>query len=334
MAALPKQVEQDLRDLEEYERQLKAPTSGETPPVGTPPVEKAQAEPPLAPAPVEKTAAPAPEVPLAPVKDDWEHKYQTLLGKYNAEVPRMFQQNKELGDQLRGMQQQLDTLKQAPAAAPAPAAAVESLVTDKDVTEYGAELIDVQRRVAREELRGVVAPLQDELKKRDKEVADLKALLTKTGGDVAAVTFEQKLNQVVPDFPAINTDPKWIAFLDEVDPFTREPRRAFAEFAYNNGDVARIKQVVDFYKQTAGVTTPAADVRQQRQTELERQITPTRTTATTSVTPTANDRVYTEAEVTAGFNRVRQLNISGKYDEASKLEAELSEAYMTGRVRG
>jgi hypothetical protein len=34
------------------------------------------------------------------------------------------------------------------------------------------------------------------------------------------------------------------------------------------------------------------------------------------------------------FNTVRQLNIAGKYEEAAKLEAELSEAYMQGRVRG
>jgi hypothetical protein len=36
----------------------------------------------------------------------------------------------------------------------------------------------------------------------------------------------------------------------------------------------------------------------------------------------------------AQFNKVRDLNLAKKYDEASKLEDELSAAYMEGRVRG
>jgi hypothetical protein len=38
--------------------------------------------------------------------------------------------------------------------------------------------------------------------------------------------------------------------------------------------------------------------------------------------------------MTMEFDKVRDLNVSGKYDEAAKLENELSEAYMQGRVRG
>jgi hypothetical protein len=33
------------------------------------------------------------------------------------------------------------------------------------------------------------------------------------------------------------------------------------------------------------------------------------------------------------WNKTRNLNTSGKYDEAAKLEAELTAAYMEGRVR-
>jgi len=315
MAALPKQVEQDVKELEEYERSLTTEANAaETPAPETPPPET---PPPETPIPSDQP----PEVVAPPQDRVWEQKYRTLEGKYQAEVPRLHATNKDL---LR----QIDELKAKPPTVVAPTP--ESLVTEKDVTDYGQDLIDVQRRVAREEL----APLKAEISKRDTVIAELQAALNKTTGEVSTVSFESRLAKAVPDFEQLNADPKWIAWLDENDPYTGEPRRAFAEFVYNNGDVVKLKQVVDFYKKSATPEAPAPDVRQQRQAELERQITPTRTTSTAQTTTPASTRIYTEAQATKLFDDVRKMNIAGDYDKAAKLEAELSDAYMQGRVRG
>ena len=190
-------------------------------------------------------------------------------------------------------------------------------------------MIDVQRRVAAE----VMAPIKAELKARDAKIAELEQRLMKTGSDVAASSFEQKLAVAVPNFSSINASPEWVAWLDEPDLYTGEPRRAFAEFAYSNGDVEKVKRVVDAYLKT---TTPPPEQteRQQRQAELERQVTPSRSSASSTPAQPANARIYTEAQMVKLFNQVRVLNVAGKQDEASKLEAELSDAYMQGRVRG
>lgn len=314
MAALPKQVEQDLMEIEEYEKSLASPVAEETPDPTTPAPE---AQPPETPVPSE----PAPEVVAPPQDRVWEQKYRTLEGKYQAEVPRLHATNKDL-------QRQIDELKVKPLTVVAPTP--ESLVTEQDVTDYGQDLIDVQRRVAREEL----APLKAELAQRDTKIAELQAALSKTTGDISTVSFESRLAKVVPDFEQLNADPKWIAWLDENDPYTGEPRRAFAEFVYNQGDVVRLKQVVDFFKKNTTTEAPASDVRQQRQAELERQLTPTRTTSTAQTTTPASTRIFTEAQATKLFDDVRRMNIAGEYDKAAKLEAELSDAYMQGRVRG
>ena len=314
--ALPKQVEQQLREVEEIEKQMGALGNSEE----TATVDDQQTDP----ATAEEPIAPEPEVREPEVKptSDWEHKYRTLEGKYNAEVPRLHQQNKELVTTLQALQEKVELLD---AAAPS-TSAEDRLVSDKDVEAYGQELIDVQRRVARE-------VLSSELKARDVKIAQLEKALNKTGGDVAVMSFEQRLAMEVPDFAAINVDPKWIDWLEETDPYTGEPRRAFAELAYNNGDIAKIRKVVDFYKSSTNQTSANVD-RQQRQTELERQITPTRANTAPSTTPSVKDRIYSEAQMTMEFDKVRELNVSGKYDEAAKLENELSEAYMQGRVRG
>ena len=327
MSAVPKQVQRDLADIAAYEEQLKA---ANTPP----PAEQTdlKTETPAAATADATNAVPKTVAAPAEIKPDapnWEQKYKTLQGMFDSQVPKLHQQVKDQATQMQAMQEQLATLTK-----PTPAAAtLEPLVSEKDVTEYGAELIDVQRRVAKEVFRESVLPLQDELKKRDKEIAELKTMLTKTGGDVTTLSFEQKLAQAIPDFPAINVDPKWIAWLDEVDPYTGDPRRNFAEFVYNSGDVDRLKRVVTLFKDTTGVAKPAAD-RTKRQTELERQITPNRVNEQQSTATQQSERIYTEAEASAGFTQVRKLNAVGKYDEATKLEAELSDAYIQGRVRG
>jgi hypothetical protein len=329
---IPKQVQRQLEEVAEIERQMAPPADPvvDTPPDPADPQPAPPAEPKLA-------VVPEPTVvqPTQPSDRDLlalaEQKYRTLEGKYNAEVPRLHAQLKELGTQVLTLTQAAEKAKQPPEPKPA---THETLVTAQDEESFGKDLIDVQRRVALDVMREHVEPLKSELIKRDERIAQLEQALQKTGGEVATVTFEQRLASQVPDFVKINTDPKWIAFLDEVDPYTNEPRRAYAEFVYNNGDVEKLKRIVEFFKATTGQQTPQNDVRQQRQTELERQVTPSRTTTVATTVVAQNNRVYTEAEMNTQFNTVRQLNIAGKYEEAAKLEAELSEAYMQGRVRG
>lgn len=316
MSALPKQVQKQLREVEELEKQMQAPApSGQT--AENPP----QPQPGPEPATPSATEPPAPPAPQEP-QEDWHHKYLRLQGKYDAEVPRLHQQNKELSQQLSQLQIQIEALKPVPKAEPQDS----PLVTDKDRESFGADLIDVTERVARQVMREHVKPLQEELAKRDARIAQLEAQLQKTGGDVATVTFEQRLAMAVPDFPKVNADPKWFAFLDEIDPLTGEPRRVHAEKVYAMGNVDAVKRVVDLFKSTLE-PEPARDP---RQTELNHQVQPGRSAAGTAA-PSAPKR-YTEAEAAAAFERVRKLNMAGKHDEAAKLEAELSLAYMQGRV--
>lgn len=310
MSALPKQVVQQQREVEEIEKQLYAQ-----------PAEAEQTDG----APVASEGAPAEtptnEVPQNVVElkqeppTDWEQKYRTLKGMFDAEVPRLHEQNKDLARQLQTLSAQFDAMKKP--AEPAPA-----LVTDKDVETFGSDLIDVQRRVVREELKS-------ELDARDKRIAQLEAQLAQTGGQVETMSFEQRLNLRVPDFVKLNSDPAWVAFLNEVDPLTGEPRRAYAQAVYNAGDVERVAKVVDLFRSMQG--TPDA-TRAQAKRELERQVAPSRT-ATASAPVQGTEKFYTEAEMTRLFAKVRDLNIQGKYDEAQKLEAELSLAYVQGRVR-
>lgn len=329
--ALPKQVQQQLEEVTAIEEAMKAPAvapAEQTAANENPPPENA--------VPAEEAPKPEvvtsnvvelkPEQAPAPQPDLWEHKYNTLQSKYNAEVPRLHAQVKELTGKLADITADLEKVK----ATPKDETPKQPAVTDKDKEAFGEDLIDLQRRIANEVLSSVKADM-DALRG---ENATLRAQLGDTGSQVSTLSFEQRLYKAVPDFEQLNADPKWVAWLDEVDPMLRGPRRMMAQDAYERGDVAAVADYVDLFKRSQNVIT-RQQVQADTQSELQSQVAPSRTTtATVSTAATADQRFYTEVEASRLFDKVGTLNRAGKYEEASKLESELTLAYQTGRVRG
>lgn len=311
--ALPRQVEAQLRELEALEKQL-AEGQNPAPTPAEPPQDPQPA--PAEPKPVEPT--PTPTEP-AVTDEKWEQKYKTLKGMYDAEVPR-------LHADLRDLKAQVDNLRKAAETKPAEQAkpvTAEKLVTDADVEAFGSDLIEVQRKVARE----VAAEFRGELDAMRAENDKLREQLTSTGTQVSEASFEQRLYRMVPDFEAVNADPKWIAWLNEVDPLLRAPRASVAQQAFNRGDAEGVAHYVSLFKQSNKPVEPTAD----KTTELELQIQPNR--GATSTPPTSQKgKVYTNADIEKMFRKATDLGVKGRTDEAKKLEAEIDAAYMEGRV--
>jgi len=318
--ALPKQVEAQLKEIEAIEKQLEQgqqqPTEPVEPTEPTEPVEATTPEPEPT-EPVEPTPKP---VEPEPQEEKWEQKYKTLKGMYDAEVPR-------LHAQLKDLKAQMDSLRQAaeakPVEQPKPAAK-EKLVTDEDVQAFGADLIEVQRKVARE----VAMEFRADLDAMKAENDELRKMLAQTGNQVSEATFEQRLHRLVPDFDQINLDPKWVDWLNEIDPLLRAPRKSIAQEAFNRGDAEGVAHYVSLFKQTI---EPAAATKSKAKSELERQIQPTRSAATAQ-TASPKGRIYTDSDIRVMYQKAATLGAQGKLEEARKLEAEIDAAYMDGRV--
>ena len=301
---LPKSVALATSDLAELEAQLSAPVAPEEDlpeqpdePTDPPPEQPEQVQP-------EERANDAPPA----VEDEkWESRYRHLQGKYEAEVPRLHAQIKELHA----------ILAQRPEPqAPPQQAEPERYVTDEDVANYGDDYIEVHRRITLDTVRDLKT-----------ELATLKAQLERTGEQVGTVSFETKLAQAVPDFETINANPEWVAWLNEVDPILRGPRRMVAQAAYARGDVEAVKAYVDLWKQLHA--QPAAEPKSDRQQELRRQVQPSRTTASA---PANSAKLYSMAQATEVFDKMQRLVAQGRIEEANRLDAEISAAYNEGRV--
>jgi hypothetical protein len=319
--ALPKQVQDQLDEAERIEQQI---SSGQQPPeVVEPTIEEPKD-------PVEEQPVETPIVAEEPVEDDdkkldqelevWKQKYRTLQGMYDAEVPRLHTQVKELHRSVAELTAKLEEVPAPAAAQVAPA----DLVTDEDVQNYGEDLINVQRKIARE----AAAETRGELEKLRADNEALREQLNTTDGKVSEASFETKLNRLVPDFDQINASPEWIAWLNEVDPILRAPRMSVAQDAYARGDADAVAYYVSMFKdlKPAEPEVTAAD------RELAQQIQPNRTAATTAAKTAPQGRVYSNKDISEMFKRIIELGNRGQHAEATKLEAEIDAAYLDGRV--
>jgi hypothetical protein len=333
--ALPKQVQQQLDEVEELEKQLEAQgeevkakpevkkkkTSKKAKAEDTE-VEVTDDEPIEEPVAVEATPA---DDSKEEVSESFKQKYATLRGKYDAEVPRLHQQVKELTDQMNAIREEAEAAKKVEAEKPKEKV---SYVTDADREEYGDDLIDFQRRVAKEASQ----EYEDRFEQQAKVIEKLQQQISNTGSQVGEVGFTQKLNALVPGFDQLDNDERWVAWLNEYDPMTRGPRRDQAQSAFNSGDAEAVAHYVGLFRES--INEPVANGKSDRQTELEKQVTPSRSASTvTNKSSSKDSRVYSEKELTNAWTKIRTLNTQGKYDDAEKLEAELTAAYMEGRVK-
>jgi hypothetical protein len=320
--ALPKQVQRDMEEIAAFETAMAEP-AGEITPVEQPivqPVTEEQVEGSTPNPSIEAESSTPPLRPEADAEEEltWRQRYRTLDGMIEAANRR----NSALEGHLAQLQQQLDQ-----------ATSIhtfhrpeENLVTDEEVESFGADVIDIQRRVA----RAAVAPLQEQLEALKQENRTLNERIGQTGSRVETMSFEQKLKLEIPDFDKLNADPKWAEWLDEVDPLLRAPRRIVAQAAYERGDVVATAAYVELFR---GSAKPVSNNVNQASAELRTQVAPSRSMSNASAPENSQERMYTEAEAGALFDKVGLLYRQGKNEEASKLDAEITAAYNAGRVR-
>ena len=363
MSALPKavraQVDRANQLATEYTQSLKQPQAGD-PPAGDPPAGELPATPPLAsgePPATPPSATPPATPPASLPQEGWEQKYRVLQGKYNAEVPRLQNQVREQHGQLQSFQSQLTATQNllaslsaqretAPAAQPSTAtpAATTKLVKDEEVREFGADLIDVMRRVVREENAGQMAAVDQRIAPVAQRV-DQVAQATQHVGQRVAQSDQQSvlttLASAVPNWQELNEDPGFLEWLDQIDPFAGVQRGALLKQAYKAHDGSRVVAFFSGYlKEHAAVTPPAASnppaaaPAAAPQRSLEQFVAPgTPKTGAASTQDGSGKRVWTRAEIGQFYSDVQAGRFKGTKEQRKQIEADIFAAQREGRIR-
>ncbi len=320
--ALPRQLQEQLDQANATLETINSPPPAPAPEPTPEPEAQVAPEPTPEPTPAapEPQATPEPQAQSQQQPDVWEHKYKTLQGLFNREVPTLQNQVKDLKAQLEMAVARLDKAADAKTAA-----ATETPVADpRDVENFGQDLVDMVNRVAR-------ASLGDIGKQLEQRLQQIESALQGTTQQVA-VTAEQaffdRLTKLVPEWETVNANQAFLGWLAEVDPILGQPRQAALDAAQQTLNADRAAAVFKAFT----ATLPQAPA-PRTSAPLDKQVSPKGSAASAPPQQPAAPKVWPQKDVIAFYEAKRRGDFRGRDAEAQRLEAEINLAMAEGRIQ-
>lgn len=276
-------------------------------------------------------APPADGQTPAPASDDssWEHKYNSMHGRYMAMKARV----DNLTSEIANLQNVLAAMQTAPAPAPEQPAS-ERLITSEEETEYGADLLDVVGRKAREQMDPII-------KQQAREIADLKRQLGGVTGHVAQNTQAQLLDALdakLPQWREINTNDDFIAWLALPDVFSGAIRHQMLKEAYAAGNATRVLAFFNGFLSEEAATNPAGENKPDPNTQrvakipLESLAAPGKAKATAANPAPVEKPLISRAQIASFYADVAAGKYRGRDTEKLSLEKQIFSAQAEGRI--
>lgn len=331
-APVPAAVRAAKEQAEKLQKELINPTppNGEPPQEPPQPPDEPEEEPVIEAQPQEPPQPPQPPDEPDENHDTWKHKFQSMQGRYNSEVPKLRDQIKQMSADIGNLNRLLATVEQ-PAPAPAPAAVEKPLVTPDEIAEYGPEMMDLIARVSKQANA-----------EQAKEIAELKAQLAQVGTHVATNARDQLLKDLaseVPNWSELNESKEFVDWLALPDPYSGDIRHKMLRSAFGRNDSRR---VINFFKGflAESAATAPADEEEPGQKGIVPKVplrdlaAPGRakSTAAPSKTP-AEKPIFTTPQITAFYTDKANGKYRGREKVAADFEAAIFLAQAEGRIR-
>lgn len=291
------------------------------------------------PAPAE---IPAPAQPAQPVTNPqqnltWEQRFNTLQGKYNAEIPRLNKALDDLTQKLNTTNQRcLDLesenrqLREAATQPATPEGEGKITINPDDFESYGPEFVQMATL-----LQSVAKTNQDTVKK----VEDFSTQSATEAAD-ARTKFEDALTDRVGDWRALNFDPGFIAWLQVLPQGAAKTRLQDLRDKEAALDHAGCAELFNAYKSEHPFQMPGAQPTPNPNTpapNINSQFTPDSSGGAGETAPNVSQRTWTRAQIKQFF--LDKAN--GKYngtlgtpEDAAALERDIHAAPGEGRVIG
>jgi hypothetical protein len=286
---------------------------------------------------------PAPTPPQPQNEADWEHQFRSLKGRFDREQEDKRRLNQQIVDMQRLMAQ----------VTPPPASEGSGVrfdvrppppgrrVTQKEVDEYGQELIDIMGRRAAE----VYEPLLQQV------VGELQQVKRQIGGVQNTVVYDARvqmykdLEREVPNWDQINNAPQFGAWLDQIDPISHQTRRSFLNAAHNNNLTGQVVDIFRGFLSDVAARQPAQLTGPQPgngaltqlsnaptpQVDLAQFAAPGRAkTGQTTVPP--EKPFFNAADIPKFYQDKTQGRYAGREAEADAIERAMIEAGREGRI--
>lgn len=268
-----------------------------------------------------------PQQPEPQSDKDYKHRYQTLQGKFNREVPALHQKLSQLTEENQALQARVIAFLEAQsgtATQPKP----DTLPAEKPKNDLAQKFRDE----GFEDLAVAVEAHEHKLEKRLAEIQKAQQQVEGRQSQTAQQAYYAELQRQVPDWNAINEDDGFRNWLAETDPFSGEMRNDLLVRAHNDQDPGRVSAFFNTWKQqqnTAVGNTPQ-DPGVNRKQRLESQVSPT--TGRTQTTENKNKPAYTAENIRKFFQDKANGVYRGREDEAKRTEDDIMAAQQEGRI--
>lgn len=263
-------------------------------------------------------------------EDTFEQRYRTLQGMYNADTSRLRADNQQLNSRVSQLEQLLSSLSSTPAASTA--ATYETLVTPKDIEEYG-DSIEVMRRVTKEEVSAAnrrIAELEQLIRQMQTNVVPKVEQVAHRQAMSAEQAFWADLTAVVPQWRDVNADNAFHSWLLEIDPMTGLTRQSYLEDAQRNLDARRVANIFTAWQGLSGQSV-AQSSRPAPTSQLEKQVAPGRSRSGGSAV-SDQPKTYAPDDIRKFFDDVRKGLYKGKEAERDRIERDIFAAQRENRI--
>lgn len=254
-----------------------------------------------------------------------DQRYLTLSGKYNAEVPRLRAQVKELQGQ-QGSNEKADQLYQetlnlkAEIARLTQAKAVDDnkpldaeVALDALGEEYGPDLIARVKDLINAKTGQITSQVND-VSKNVNQIAEI------TTGKQRSDDLVSKLKAVSINFKDVNDDPLFESFLQSNTTIEGNLYKDVANHANKNGNLDVVVKIFTEFKDS---------LRQSTDLNLSQDPDPTKLTSTQSSAPAGQEMASPSGQQVGGtefdhfYEDVRRGKYAGREEEANRIEQEL-----------
>lgn len=275
---------------------------------------------------------PAPQPEPAPAQDqvNWEHRYNSMKGRYDQAmdtIGMMQTQLNDLGTELMRTQALMGN---------APAQQAQPLITQQDVEQYGNDMLDVVQRVA-------VQAIKPQLDKLETENQELKQTIKKN----AFSNVNQTLDHKIPNWREINKSAEFKRWLSLLDIYSGQVRGKMLNAAYQAADAPRVLAFFEGFLQDAAATghvpqpqpqpdpQPAPQPARVPAVDLASLAAPGRPRPASGGTQVndASKPSFTRLQVKGFYDDVRRGAWAGREAEKNALEAQIFAAQREGRIR-
>lgn len=305
--ATPRSVKKQGKKAEELQQQIiNGNTDNPAPDEVTDPP---PADPPKADTPPDKATETPADPPSDPPKD-FEHMYNVLRGKYDSEVPR-------LQSAMTQLQEQIKALQEKPA--DPPPEPKKSLLTEDQREEYGDKLVEFVQNASQDAVAKQLRDMQQTIDELRSNINGVSNTQTQTAEQIFWAAVDAK----VPDFDAVNVNPEFVTWLQEIDPGTGLTRKQLLVDAHEKLDAGRVIYFFTTWKALKGAsdTPPPKDP-------------PTLPDRAGSGKPRSPDETpsFTRAQIAEFYNARRRGDYKGREEEAARIEKDIFAAQSAGTI--